>query len=70
MLSASVTNMVRRLIPGILKCQYCKNIQRLLAKNRCQVPYSSSCIHKIMMSGNRTREIICGSEHFTGLVDS
>ena len=69
MWSSSVTNMVCGLIPETLKCQYRQNIQKLLAKNQCQVPYSCSCIHKIVMSGNRTSEIICGSAYSNGLTD-
>jgi hypothetical protein len=40
MWSTSVTNMVRGLIPETLKYQYRQNIQKLVAKNQCQVPYS------------------------------
>jgi hypothetical protein len=70
MWSASVTNMVRGLIPETLKYQYRQNIQKLPAKNQCQVPYSSFCIYKIVMSGKMTSATICGSSYFTGLTDS
>jgi len=60
MLSASVTNMVRGLIPETLNNQIYSEVV-----GQESVPSSL-----FKMSGNRTSVIICGSAYFTGLTDS